>query len=246
MSWLRSSTDHRLGPALGPVLSVIVIALWTAVAMAAAVDEPTAIDQATEAVYADSDYQLEVPRKGTDREVQGGARRTAQRQRDGSKRRVLVVPTEAVFGLQAVFWVVVVGGLAALVLWAVGDRLPGRFGEAARSRTGDGDGEVEDGDDGVVSSADAHARAGDYTNAVREGLRLALAELQRREVVTVNASTTAREVLRQVRSAREVARPLAVLVNAVEQSVFGTMVLGEADYRRCREALGAILNGGAA
>jgi hypothetical protein len=136
-----------------------------------------------------------------------------------------------------IFWLVLIGGLAALLysfwdelpIWRMGWRRERSDGaEAAAALEGSAPEEV-------AAAADDLARQGRFGEAMHALLLQSLADVRRRLDEQFADSLTSREILRNTRLPSQGREPLRDIIARVERSYFGEYAAGPQDYTACRE-----------
>lgn len=150
------------------------------------------------------------------------------------------VPDQSGWHLQLpaeVFWIVFVGGLAAL-LYAFWDELPiWRLGLRRDWSSGpDGAGPLDaSAPEAVAAAADDLARQGLFGEAMHALLLQSLADVRRRLDEQFADSLTSREILRSTKLPAQGREPLREIIARVERTYFGEYAAGPQDYMACRE-----------
>ncbi|TNE64356.1 MAG: DUF4129 domain-containing protein [Alphaproteobacteria bacterium] len=85
----------------------------------------------------------------------------------------------------------------------------------------------------TLADAEALAAAGQFGDAVRKLLSVALVSLARRELVRIRPSMTGREIVRSARLAPDATDALSLLVATVEAYAFAGLSVSADDYANC-------------
>ena len=136
-----------------------------------------------------------------------------------------------------IFWLVLIGGLAAL-LYSFWDELPiWRMGWRREWSDGaeDAAGLERMAPEEVAAAADDLARQGRFGEAMHALLLQSLADVRRRLDEQFADSLTSREILRNTRLPSRGREPLRDIIARVERSYFGEHAAGPQDYMACRE-----------
>jgi hypothetical protein len=129
-------------------------------------------------------------------------------------------------------------GLVFLLLRYAGHRFAARKGAGARTApvaTSTVVAAAEAERDHTFDEVDALAEAGAFTEAVHRLLLLVQERLRGRIEQGIQVSLTSREILRRAKLPQDAATAFAMLVAAVEVSLFGMRAANAATYALCRE-----------
>lgn len=184
-------------------------------------------------VLADDSWQTELPVG----DPPADRRRGSMPRFGGGSGGEVALPPSGVGGvLQTIVWTVLALVVVAIVVVLVRERAPSRGPPAeldvARPP-------VVHVDAGALGDADALAREGRFTEAIRVLLLRTFAAVGRR--AKLSSALTSREVLAAVAMSDGAQRALGELVHAVEVSHFGGQPAGADDYARCVERYRAVL-----
>ena len=136
-----------------------------------------------------------------------------------------------------IFWLVLIGGLAAL-LYSFWDELPiWRIGWRRDWSDGTGEAAALEGKapEEVAAAADDLARQGRFPEAMHALLLQSLSDVRRRLDEQFADSLTSREILRSTRLPSQGREPLREIIARVERTYFGEYAAGPQDYLACRE-----------
>jgi hypothetical protein len=203
---------------------VAAILVCTLCALPAFAADPAAVRAARDAVYAQGDYQRELPGAQP-----AGAAETGDETGDS------YLPTGGSQIATILVYILIAVSLAVLALW-LWSELVSRRGHGARLA----DEPLPDEDAPrplpapLLEDADALARAGRFVEAIHGLLLGTLGELVRRQGSALPASLTAREILSRVTVGVEARSALAALVDATERCWFGAAPASGDDFARCR------------
>lgn len=91
----------------------------------------------------------------------------------------------------------------------------------------------------LLDQAEAAARAGAFTEALRYLYLALIQHLDRRDVLRYDVARTNQEYLRQARKFPAIVEPLRAVTRLADQAWYGHYRLGAVEYERCRELVQA-------